>query len=321
MDELQLFDELVAAFPTGFAQTQDLDHPDGFGPELRAIAQLLKVSCIDLVASLRRNATPLRADAPRIAEWEETLAQRPRPAATLAQRRLAVASRLRESGPCTYDLVRAVVGPLLDYADPSQLEIIEVDRDTLRAAHTYAFPGFPASSPLTTSVSILDVAKIGDPGVQLDLLITTTNLAALGVQITSPDGKSATKLNFARGNVAGQLIRIYFPELAGAQAGGTWTVLLNSMAPGTSFLALQLFAEGFGRDSGGEGLGAAIFEWVVVADPALMGPNADLEAARDAIARINYATRLGTLILKPAPLLLAPYPDSPPAIPNRFIPG
>lgn len=322
IDALQLYDELLAAFPNGFVQSQDLDHPDGFGPELRAIAELLKTSGTDLVDQLRRNATPLLADAARLAEWEETLGQRPRPSASVDQRRLAIASRLRERGPCTYALVRAVLGPLLDYADPSQLEILEVDRDVLRAAHTYAAPGLPAAPPFTASIDVLDDAKIGEPGVQLDILITTTNLAALGVQITSPDGKSVNKLNFARGGGLGQQVRVYAPELAGAQAGGTWTVLINSMIPGTSILAVQLFAEGVGRTSvGGDGLGAVIFEWVAVADPAKMGSLADLQAARDALARINYATRRGALIVKPTAMTYAPYPDTPLAIPNLFIPG
>ncbi len=90
----------------------------------------------------------------------------------------------------------------------------------------------------------------------------------------------------------------------------------------TVFSSVQLFAEGFGRTtSGADGLGSVIFEWVAVADPALMGPAADLQAARDALVRINYATRRGTLVVKPTALTYAPYPDTPLAIPNLFIPG
>lgn len=322
MDELQIFDELVAGFPGGFAQSQDLDHPEGFGPELRAIAALCKQAGTDQVAALRRNATPVRADAPRIAEWEETLGLRPRPAASLEQRRAAVTARHRERGPCTYALVRAVLGPLLDYADPSQLEILEVDRDVLRGLLTYFAPGLPSGSPFTGTIAVIDVAQIGPPGVQVDIILTTTDLAALGVQVTSPDGKIATKFNFARGPAFLDQIRVYFPEMAGAQAGGTWKVLVNSGVPMTTFYAVHLFAEGFGRSaSGSDGLGSAIFEWVVVADPALMGPNADLQAARDALQRINYATRRGTLVVKPTATTYAPYPDTPLAIPNLFIPG
>lgn len=322
MNELQIYDELVSGFPSGFAQSQDLDHADGFGPELRAIAALCKQAGIDLVAALRRNATPVRADAPRIAEWEETLGLRPRPAATLEQRRAAVTARHRERGPCTYALVRAVLGPLLDYANPSQLEILEVDRDVLRGLLTYGATGLPSGSPFTANITVVDVAQIGPPGVQLDVILTTTDLAALGVQVTSPDGRIVTKLNFARGPAVLEQIRVYLPEMAGAQAGGVWKILLNSGVPMTTFAGLQLFAEGFGRSSSGsDGLGSVIFEWVVVADPALMGPNADLQAARDALQRINYATRRGTLVVKPTATTYAPYPDTPLAIPNLFIPG
>ena len=92
--------------------------------------------------------------------------------------------------------------------------------------------------------------------------------------------------------------------------------------------AAGLFAEGFGRDAAGnDGLGSAKFFWGPVVEPHLLGASADLKAARAAVQRITYATRVGELLLRSsgagaAPLgVFAAIPDDPGAVPNQCIPG
>ena len=73
----------------------------------------------------------------------------------------------------------------------------------------------------------------------------------------------------------------------------------------------------------GEGLGAALFEFLVIADPALLGTGYDIEGAFKAIQRVKPAHVLGSIVVKNTVMgggLLA-IPDEPTTLPSRSIPA
>ncbi len=129
---------------------------------------------------------------------------------------------------------------------------------------------------------------------------------------------------------AGPSVRLYFPGLAGAQIGGTWTLELQVSRLGGLVLEADLFVEGLGatRNWRGEiesGRGGAKFEWGVLVDTAKLGTGADLIAAWECLQRICYACRSAGLLLLPE-LATGPddygvQPDDDNAIPDQCVPG
>lgn len=334
---LALKQELIAAFPPGTDKLWDWNHPDGPGPFLEAVAQLLDVCGAQKIDQLRAELQPSTA-IEKLPEWESTLAIQGTRIAQLGrtkQRQAQVVSRLREWGSATtLAAIRAIVGPLLDYADPSQLVILEVDRDVLRAAHTYRWSGlvtFTFATSGTVYFYVPDDTFVSPSGAQLDITIDlAANLANVGCTLYAPDG---THYSIGIGNIgdvtpATGTWRLYFPKFAGVPVGGIWKLVIGTIS-GTGYItAAGLFVEGLGRDStGNDGLGGAKFQWAVVWDPALLGPDADLQAAAAAIERINYATRIAHLASRSRGLgklpagQLAAIPDDPGSIPDGCIPG
>jgi len=325
---------LMGGFPPGVWDV--LDASDDFGWLLEGLAALY-VRCGDeLVTELRRELCPLTATVGGLLPaWERALGLTSSDvtvAGSEAQRQKQVWARLRERGPLTYGMVRAVVAPLLDYADPATLRILEVDRDALRTAHTYSvIEPAPAAAPITRKIKVLDDAVVGPSGAQLDISGTITPLEALGVELRAPDGTAYTRGQFGRQSIGlpgfPSAVRVCFPEFVGVPIFGEWTVILTTMLTG-NFTRLDLFVEGVGRDSrGNDGRGAEIFEWAVLAEPHLMGPGASIRAADAAIQRINYATRRGWLAFRSADPGALPIgdigaiPDNVNALPDRAIPG
>jgi hypothetical protein len=111
------------------------------------------------------------------------------------------------------------------------------------------------------------------------------------------------------------------PDVVGCNIRGTWSLGLSNSSVSDAVVVddLGLFVEGIGRDSvGGDGLGAAAFEFGIYADPAHLAENgtpADFAAARLAIDRIKQAHTLGDLLLS-----LSPYPDEVSGV-HAAIPG
>lgn len=330
MDQQDLKDELIDSFPPGTRDFLDFDDPDGPGPLLEACAGVLKDRGYDQVEQLRKEVNPATCSAAET-EWERSLDLIDTDAARSGdaeQRRAQIFSRLRETGATTIANIQSIVGPLLDYADPSQLAVLEVDRTTLRAAHTYAWAGSIAISGVFQELkwSVLDTAKVSASGAQVDLMVNHPDLSKLQVYLFAPDGAFQSLSSFGRGAINGA-VRLYFKELAGAAIAGLWTLRINATSGSGTLSAADLFVEGFGRDGAGfDGLGAAKFFWGVVAEPHLMGPRANLAAAAAAVQRITYATRAGFLIYRSDEMTLpfgdfSAIPDDPHTIPSACVPG
>lgn len=334
---LHLKAELISGFPPGTQSMWDWQHPQGPGPFQEAAGQLLDKAGVQKIDQLRAELQPSTARE-KLPEWESSLNLMGSKAAqvgTVPQRQRQVGSRLREWGAATtLEAIRAIVGPLLDYADPSQLVILEVDRDVLRAAHTYPFSGlvpFTFSTAGTVYFNVPDDTFCSPAGAQLDIALNlAANLSNVGCTLYGPDGSN---YSIGVGDIGDAVPatgtwRLYFPKFAGKQAGGIWKLVIGTIS-GTGYVsAAGLFVEGLGRDStGGDGLGGAKFQWAVVWDPDLLGPDADLQAAAEAIQRINYATRIAHLAGRSRGLgklpagQLAAIPDDPGSIPDACIPG
>lgn len=193
---------------------------------------------------------------------------------------------------------------------------------------------------MTIEVNVADDSYVSDMGAQVLINVQVAGTAANAfVTLTGPDGY-AINWNLADylslGVVVGPNtvydLALYAPQF-GPKLGadkihyvrhpirGIWKLTVKNM---DTINTASVFVEGVGRNAAGQdGLGAAMFEWGVLADPALVGSGADLIGAADAIRRINHSHLLGSLILGDSGGLGggAMIPDDPNAIPDMGIPG
>jgi hypothetical protein len=290
---------------------------------LYATAETVKQFGFDLVDDLRTEVNPATA-VDNLARNEgvlgisETLVAT---SGTTAQRQNAVVAKLRESGGLTKYNVRSIVAPILGYADPSALEVIECDRSALRLAHSYS-PGVDISLPTATTTRVdfdvlHDGGVVSTAGAQLNLVFDTNDLSTFEVTLTAPDGTTKT---WDKGWSASPLM-LYGKEFAGAAIQGRWRLDITHATGSTQTLhtASTLFVEGVGREQ--ETAGAA-FNWAVYADSTLVGGSGvdeDLASAQKAARRIRHAHHEANLILSKEP-----QPDTntgaDASIPSRCIP-
>jgi uncharacterized protein YmfQ (DUF2313 family) len=291
---------------------------------LYATAATVKQFGFDLVDDLRTEVNPATA-VDNLARNEgvlgisETLVAT---SGTTAQRQNAVVAKLRESGGLTKYNVRSIVAPILGYADPSALEVIECDRSALRLKHSYAV-GVDVSLPTATTTTVYidvlyDGGEVSTAGAQLNLVFDTNSLSTFDVTLTAPDGTTKT---WDSGWSASPLV-LYGKEFAGAHIQGRWQLDITHTTGSTQTLytASTLFVEGVADEQATAG---AVFHWGVYADPDLVGGSGvdeDLASAHRAVRRIRHAHHEATLILSKAA-----YPSvtsgAHTLIPGRFLPG
>lgn len=332
-DELKA--ALVAGFPPDVERVVDFDSEDAgtVGAHLRAVAQTLThaTAAVDTLATELNPLTTVQ----KLPEWERVF--RLRGAGSTAQRQAALLSRLRELGTVTTKpAVQAIIAPILGYADPSQLVVMETDRAALRTAHTYPWTGSKSFSLSAATIKwrVRDDAKVSPAGAQVDVTITHSDVSKIAATLTGPDGASATVAlgKLGRGSASGDTFRMYFPSLAGAAVGGTfggeWSLSIGATSGTGTITAASLFVEGLGIDGTlNDGLGAAIYRWGVVVEDSLLGSGADLIAAREALERIRFACRPPSLLRRSVGSGALPdgdyavTPGDPNAIPDGAIPG
>jgi len=327
-EELQ--QALIAAWPRGLHERIDWDGDPG--NHLLAVSQTLLAKAVAPVDELAANACPLTATSARLVDWERALglsASRTARFGTLDARRRAVIARLREYGPPTIPMIQSVVAPLLDYTDPADLVVLEADRTELRAAHTYTGVLVSATTdlPCVYTFRVFDDGRLSPTGLQLDLTLSHGDLSKISVYVVAPTGETANVDNLGRGAASGDTIRVSIPTMTAASVMGLWLVEVSASSGAGTLDAVSAFVEGWGRDSAGNpGLSAAKFEYGVVYEPAKSGGSPDINAARAAIARITYATRIGALILREVGGVLPAgdytfLPDDDNAIPDTIVPG
>ena len=329
MSALELKEAIIGAFPPGVIDRVDWD--DSPGQHIEAVANVLQDKAVDPVEQLILDACPLTCGSARLRDWERALGLAGSKTAlfgTLESRRRAVISRLREYGPPTIPMIQGVLAPLFDYSDPADVVVLECDRPTLRTAHTYTGVLTSASTSMSCVYTwrVFDDGRLSTAGVQLDITLTHGDISKLSAYVVAPSGENATVSGFGRGAASGDTIRVCLPRMTAASVMGEWTVEISALSGAGTVDAVEAFVEGAGRDSSGRpGLSAAKYELGVVYEADKGGGGFDIAAARAAIARITYATRIGALILREADGTLPAgeytfLPDDDNAIPDAIIP-
>ncbi len=311
----------VSLFPPG--KLYDFDNPnaDMYAFAL-ALGQAINYFGFDVIDRLFVEFNPAKC-VEKLPDWEAALGIVPGTGfasanRTTAQRQSAVVAKLRESGASTPANLRGAIAPLLGYADPSTLEILETSRAALTALHTYTDAtgsvALGASSSVTRYIDVSDSASIVS-GVQVFCTVATTPLTDLTVRLTAPDG--ATYKEWApSARVLGTSFILYArDDFASAAITGTWTLkITNNGATAGTWSAGSVFVEGQGTN----GLGGEIFSWGFYADPALVD-SPDYRAAFGTVLRVNPAHAQGFLVLSEEP-----WPDEESgihaAIPDEAIP-
>jgi hypothetical protein len=183
------------------------------------------------------------------------------------------------------------------------------------------------------SVSVADDPRVSPAGATLYFTISTTRLDGLTVTISGPGGNVGQRVpgffDTEQTIVVNQAYKVNFPEFAGKAIRGTWRVeFFNSALVNVTISAWALFVEGLGMNytgtppaPNGQGLGAALFQFVAVADPAKLGTGYDVDGAARALTRWKPAhTQGGITILSDALGTVCAIPDTINAIPDNAIP-
>ena len=195
-------DELISGMPEGYSDLMDLSDPDGPGPLFTALGTVIAQVGTDQVDDLRDQLSPMSCNVSTLADWEAALdlaASRLARAGTNDQRRAQVIARLREWGAPTLDLIRRVVYSYLGYTSPADVVILESDRAALRAIHTSRWTGARTVGPASIDFAVADGGTIGPGGAAVDLCLTTPDLDALTVTLTSPDTTIVSRVGVGRG--------------------------------------------------------------------------------------------------------------------------
>lgn len=329
---------LISLLPVGSEQLYNCDETAYIGGTLSALAGALKDTTTDRFEQLRLEVNPATM-VEEIPDWESACGLSNTLLAkfgTEAQRRGAVWSVLREHGSFSLEDIRAAVQPYLQYADPSQIQIVETDRAALRSQHTYR-----NTTPLVVGTNTVEgtvIRVMDDPKVSSAGAIVRFNFTGVLDEVqfflgspTGPPFSKAWESGFLGiGAVTGENYTLFAREMAGAPINGEWVLYVRTGSTGATINSWSIFVEGIGVNFDnaspprriGEGLGAVIYEFVVVADPALLGAGYDLEGAYKAIQKMKPAHTRGNIVLKNVVMGggLCAIPDEPETIPDRCLP-
>ena len=329
---------LVGLLPPGSEQLYDLADTAFIGATLSGLAGAFKDTLIDRVAVLRGEVNPSTIEE-NLPEWEQACGLAFTPISlfgTIAQRRNAVIAALRMSGSFSLDDIRAIVQPYFLYQDPSLIQILETPRTSYSTAHTYTNLLSVTTStnmPGLTAISVNDEPRVSRAGATVYVLISTTRPDRTSFTVVAPDGASVT---FGTGWVTADptpvttaLYVLYAPAFAGHRIKGNWQLIFKDLSAAMTLESWAIFVEGEGDifdgamppNRIGQGLGAGIFEFAVVANPALLGTGFDLQGAQRAITRWKPAHTRGVVsLVAPVTGTACAIPGTDNAIPDRAIP-
>jgi hypothetical protein len=262
-----------------------------------------------------------------------------------------VMARLREIGSgSTIFAVSAILGILLGYRDPTQLQILSFTPSQLRSSVEYValFPAtaIPVASDFSGALSIItphlyDGGVVWGSGSWMALSLSVAAGKAIHARLTAPDGyqkvwSPVTQLQEV------QLMLLYGVEMAGHPVHGNWTleVYRDAGSPAVNLVGWTLYVPGAPRSLGvgpavplalgppwpaqvpnvvrDAGKGRWKLWWGVYADPLLLSgaTTADFREARGALSRVRLAINRADLILTKAPI-----PGTVQALPGGCVPG
>lgn len=300
-------------FPPGDENLHAWEDPDSWvSRDMRSKGRLL-LAMQQAADSLRAEMNPATA-VEKLSDWESIFrfaSSRIARFGGTPQRQAQVVSKWREFGATAIPIVQAIIGPLLGYADPTQLEIIECSRSGLRALHTYSWPdgNIPAMGQYNELVHVADNLEVSAAGAFIRVNLTFPTIENLAISVSSPGFNVVLAITGALGvgSVTNKQYAFFAPTFAGQDVDGDWTLNIdnNGASTGTvnvsSGIQTDVFVEGIGRVglTTEEGLGAFIFEWGVVVDPALEGvvSPSDRSAALAALQRIKPAHTIANLLI------------------------
>lgn len=330
---------MQSCFPQGTEQYLDWDNPRAnVGQFFTGAAGVWKTYGTDILDTLRLEVNPISITQ-NIPLWESALGLSETPTArfgTTDQRRNAILSWMRQPGTFDLDSIRAIVQPFFLYADQNDIQIIESSRIDQTLLHTYGnltpLPILPNSSGSST-VTVLDDPRISPAGVVLTLNFNPATLEQIRVVLDGPDGARAGwrgDLYLGTGAVGPAQFLLRTPVFAGRRIKGTWELTITT---GAGAFVLSSWAltpvEGIGVNFDnavppnrlGQGLGAAMFDWAVVADEALLGTGFDLQGALRGLRRMKPAHTQCTIVWKGRDFPDAcAVPDTRSAMPDASIP-
>lgn len=328
---------LLSLLPPGSEQLYLTSDRAVIGRLFTGLGQAVRTSTLLRVEQLHLELNPSTMFE-KISDWEEACGLSSTPIArfgTPEQRRNACLAVLRTSGSFSLDDIRAIVQPYFLYKDPSQIEIIETDRDLLRAAHTYSTaPGvvIPSGGNYASAVLVADDPLVSAAGAQLQVNISGNAKDAEFV-LYCPDGSTTVfgPSTLPAETVATKDYVLHARQFAGHAIKGRWTLIAYAVASPITLHSWGVFVEGIGVNFDGavppkrlgEGLGAAMFQFAVVADPALLGTGYDLQGAERSLNRWKPAHTGGTVVLKSGVFGASSYaiPDTASATPDAALPG
>jgi hypothetical protein len=302
---------LINAFGPGLENLYDFDGDPG--RFLFALGAGIKRFGFDFVDLVEQELNPATINQ-KIPDWEQACGLASSQLAlfgTTAQRRNQVIAKLREHGSFSLNDIRAALQPFFLYTDPTQIQILEPNRDLLRTAHTYVGPAFfvASGSFKTIHINVPDDPRVSHAGAQLLFNLAMSDVSQLGLDISSPGPIKMAHypLGFlGTGSALNASFTIGAPSIAnGGSSGLGWTITFSAAAVSCTVNSCALFVEAIGRNydsmgnESGQGLGAAMFEFAVVADQALLGPGFDLNAARVTLRHITPAHCGSEIIVKP----------------------
>ncbi len=262
-----------------------------------AIAQAVKLYGYDVIETLRRELKA-RQMVERIPDWERILRIPTDTTRSYDQRRAEIISRRREFGASS---LPDVLGALHALCGPTAVTMLEHTRAAVRSVNTHSFGPITATAGNTgfATLTIGDNAGASLAGVQLKLNISTGDAGQFLVMLTAPDAQelaipSTIGSRTVPAPTPNGADRIFFwPEFAGGQVDGTWTITVDNTGGGVTDVQVDtadLFVGGIGRaTSGAPGLEGIIFEWSAVIDEAAVGDGYDRAVAIRLASRWNPA--------------------------------
>lgn len=282
---------------------------------LTAAAEGIAAETATPVEQVQADANPLTATIAGIGDWERVFKDAGGKVATYGSdegRRAQMLSRFREAGASTLANITAALAAVT--GNTTSIEILEHSRADLTVAHEYTNATgaiYFGGGTETQSVSFGDNAPTSQAGARLYFNgLTASDLDDLTITLTGPDAtvrtwpdpNDATKGRAELRPIATEpAISLFAPDFAGLPCSGTWTVEVSSVAGDFAWDYWAVIVEGIGRDplSGADGLGANIFEWAALVDPAQVTPGTfDVELARDIVQRFNPSHARSYLALK-----------------------
>lgn len=297
LDVEEVREMLIACLPAGARDLYDLDNrASDVSKYVDALAASVKLYGTDVVDTLRAELLPSTARE-LITAWERALGvdrTRIAQAGTQSQRVDQIRARLRESGTATRGGIYAA---LVAFCGPTAVTILEHKRSVLTSTNTRAFSSttVAANSTGTLSVMVTDNAPAGQMGAQL-IANLSGGAATITLTLTAPtgDAKSWSAL------VDSSSYSYFWPEFAGLQCAGVWTLTVDNSANGNPVDVdiASVFVEGIGRaQTGAEGYGSTIFEWTALIDESVASTSYDRATACDLVRRWSHAHATGGLAL------------------------